>query len=138
MKKTLIFIILGIVLLSSCATGNYNLNKTIWYNQSLAENEGVKGTVVTSLYFVSESNVDIYSSVMVDTNLVVTPFKIAKGTYSTSGNPKKEAKISIAVETLHKETVKYNGEFHKDKAMILVSQDSVAKLYGKLLNTKLP
>jgi hypothetical protein len=137
MKKFTLFLF-TLALFCSCATHNYNLSKTIWYNTSPAENDGVKGTVVTSLYFVSDSAVDIYSSVMVDTNLVVTPFKIAKGAYSVSGNPKKEAKISITAENLTKEAVKYNGEFYKDKAMILVSQDTIAKLYGKLPNTKLP
>jgi hypothetical protein len=135
MKKNIYFTLV-LFLLSSCAS--YKLDKTIWYNQSPAEKDGVRGTVVTSLYFISDSNVDVYSSVVVDTNIVVTPFKIAKGTYSISGNPTKEAKISITTENLDKETIKYNGEFHKDKAMILVSQDSIAKLYGKLPNTKLP
>jgi hypothetical protein len=131
-------IVLCLVLLCSCATHNYNLSKTIWYNTSPAEKDGVKGIVVTSLYFTSDSAVDIYSSVIVDTNLVVKPFKIAQGIYSTLGNPKKEAKISVTAVNLNKETVEYKGEFHKDKAMILVSQDSIAKLYGKLPKTTLP
>ena len=126
------------LLLSSCASHNYNLSKTIWYNTSPVEKDGEKGTVVTSLYFLSADTVDIYSSVIIDSALVVTPFKIAKGVYSTSGNPKKEAKISITAENLNKEELVYKGAFHKNKAMILVSQDSIAKLYGKLPNTKLP
>jgi hypothetical protein len=114
------------------------LDKTVWYNLSPVEKNGVKGSVVTSLYFLSDSIVDIYSSVIVDTNVVVKPFKIAAGSYLVSGNPKKEAQISITAENLQKETVKYRGAFHKTEAMILVSQDSITKVYGKLLNTKLP
>jgi len=122
--------------LSNCAT--YKLDKTIWYTISPAEKDGKKGSVVTSLYFVSADTVDIYSSVIVDSVLVVTPFKMAKGIYSSLGNPKKEAKISIKAENLNKEEVEYKGAFHKNEAMILVSQDSIAKLYRKLPNTKLP
>ena len=138
MKKKYIFALFGLALLSSCATSNYALDKTIWYNTSHTENEAAKGTVVTSLYFFSDNTVDIYSSVMVDTNLIVTPFKIAKGTYSTAGNPKKEARISITAVNLDNDEIVYKGDFHKDKAMILISQDSIVKLYGKLPNTKLP
>jgi hypothetical protein len=136
MKKAHIFIMLGIVLLNSCAS--YKLDKTVWYNLSPAEKDGVKGNVVTSLYFMSDSIVDIYSSVLVDTTLVVKPFKYATGTYSITGNPKKQAQIAIKAVTLQKETVKYNGAFHKAEAMVLVSQDSINKVYGKLPKTTLP
>ena len=137
MKKTYIFVVLGLALLCSCAH-NYNLSRTIWYNTSPVEKDGVRGTVVRSLYFVSADTVDIFSSVVVDTTLVVTPFKIARGSYFTSGNPRKEATISITAVNLNQETVEYRGQFHRDRAMILVSQDSIARLYGKLPNTRLP
>jgi asparagine N-glycosylation enzyme membrane subunit Stt3 len=137
MKKIYI-LILGLILLCSCATQNYNLSKTVWYNLSPAENNGVKGNVVTSLCFISGNAVDIYSSVLVDTTLVVKPFKYATGAYSITGNPKEQAKISIEAVTLQKETVKYNGVFHKAEAMVLISQDSISKVYGKLPKTTLP
>ena len=109
MKKCL-FIILGFII-SSCAT--YKLDKTVWYNLSPAEKDGVKGNVVTSLYFLSDKTVDIYNSVIVDTNVVVTPYKVAAGSYNVSGNPKKEAQISITAKTLQKETIKYKNRPHK-------------------------
>lgn len=125
-----------VFLFSSCAS--YKLDKSVWYNLSLVEKDGVKGDMTTSLYFLSADTVDIYTSVMVDTTLVVKPFKYASGTYSVSGNPKKEAKINITAVTLDKKTVKYSGAFHKAEAMILVSQDSISKVYGILPKTKLP
>jgi hypothetical protein len=137
MNKRYLFILLGLTLLYSCSTPAY-LSKTVWYSLSPAEKDGVKGSVMTSLYFLSDSSVDIYSSVIVDTNVIVKPFKIAAGNYLVSGNPKKEAQISITAKTLKKETVKYNGAFHKTEAMILVSQDSIPKVYGKLPNIKIP
>jgi hypothetical protein len=139
MKIFNIFIVSCLILLCSCATHSYNLSKTIWYNLSPAEKDGVKGNVVTSLHFISDSIVDIYNSVLVDTNLVVSPYIYAAGKYSTLGNPKKEAKITVSAVTLQKDTVSYNGIFYmKDNAMFLVSQDSINKAYIKLPNTKLP
>ncbi|GHT29019.1 hypothetical protein AGMMS49574_04600 [Bacteroidia bacterium] len=135
-KKLFVFS-LACVLLSSCAS--YKLDKTIWYNLSPAEKDGEKGIVVTSLYFLSADAVDIYNSVLVDTVLVVQPYKYATGTYSTTGNPKKEVKISVSAATLQKENVNLKGIFYKkDDAMFLVSQDSISKTYVKLPNTKLP
>jgi hypothetical protein len=132
MKKHQILIVLGLILLCSCGSHNYNLSKTVWYTLSPAENNGVKGNMVTSLYFMSDSIVDIYSSVLVDTTLLVKPFKHATGTYSIAGN-----KISVTAVTLSKETVKYSGAYQKD-ALILVSQDSIIKAYAKIPDVKLP
>jgi len=136
MKKIILIAATIGFILNSCAS--YKLDKTIWYSPSVVEKEKIKGVLTTSLYFLSGNTVDIYSSVMVDTTLIVKPFKYASGTYSVSGNPKKEAKISITAVTLEKNTIEYNGAFHKAEAMILVSQDSISKVYGKLPKTKLP
>ncbi|MDR1553093.1 MAG: hypothetical protein LBS69_06495 [Prevotellaceae bacterium] len=137
MKKLQIIIVLGLILLSSCASRNYSINKTIWFNLSPSEKDGVKGTVVTSLYFTSDNTVDIYSSVKVDTAIVVKPFKWAKGTYSISGNPEKTANLYVTAVTLKKDTVKYSGIYQKDETMVLVS-DSVANVFHKLYDVKLP
>jgi hypothetical protein len=122
----------------SILNSNSKLSKSIWYNTSSAEKDGVHGTVVTSLYFLTDDTVDIYSSVVVDAELVVTPFKIAEGTYFVYGNPKKEAHILIRAIKLDREHIVYRGAFHRNKAMILVSQDSIPKLYGRLPKTRLP
>jgi hypothetical protein len=135
MVKKLLFFMFGLILLSSCAT--YKLDKAIWFNLSPAEKEGVKGTVVTSLYFTSDKTVDIYSSVKVDTALVVKPFKWAKGAYSVSGNPKKEANLSITAINLRNDTVKYSGIYQKDETMFLVS-DSIVNVFHKMPYVKLP
>lgn len=138
MKKKTIIVVIGILcLVTSCAT-NYNLDKTIWYNTDLVEKDGVTAMVTTSLYFMSPDTIDIYSSVMIDSVLVVTPFKIAKGTYTISGNPRKEGRISITTKKIDTGNLEYNGVFHKNKAMILVTQDSIAKLYKRMPNITLP
>jgi hypothetical protein len=138
MKKLQVFTVLSLILFCGCATHNYNLSKTVWYNLSPAEKDGEKGIVVTSLYFLSTDTVDIYNSVIVDTTVVIKPFKYAAGTYSTSGNPKKEAKISITANTLQKEILKYNGIYQKADVMFLVLQDSVQMPFIVYPNVKLP
>jgi hypothetical protein len=93
--------------------------------------------VVTSLYFQSNNTVDIYSSVIVDTNVIVQPFKWAKGNYSVKGNPKKDAQISITAINLRNDTVKYNGIYQKDETLILVS-DSIGNVFHKMPYVTLP
>ncbi len=135
MKKS-IFIAIAACFMCSCAT--YKLDKTVWYTTSMVEKDGINAMITTSLYFMSSNTIDIYSSVMVDTNLVVKPFKIAEGTYTTSGNPRKEGKISITAQDLNAENLEYNGVFHKDEAMVLITPDSIAKLYKRMPNITLP
>lgn len=137
MKKTSILATLGaFCLLASCAS-TYKLDKTIWYNTSLVEKNGTNALMTTSLYFFSSDTVDIYCSVRIDTTMVVEPFKFASGTYSVSGNPSKEAEISIDAVTIDNKDIKYNGAFHKSKAMYLISPDSIIKVYGKLKEVKI-
>ena len=89
-------ILLGFVglLCCACSSQKYNLSKTIWFNFSPAEKDGQKGSVVTSLYFTSENTVDIYSSVVVDTMVLVKPFMWAKGKYSTLGSSRQGTDLS--------------------------------------------
>ena len=138
MKKYFV-IVLSLLLsgLSGCAT--YNLEKTIWFNISpVIENEGVKGNVVTSLYFMTDTNVDFYASVIVDSTVIVHPYMMSRGTYSTSGKPRKEAQISITAVDMQNETVKYNGAFRKTDGMFLMSHDSIVRAYNFFPNAKLP
>jgi hypothetical protein len=137
MKRYVLMLLGGLLIMSSCAT-NYSLSKSVWYNTSPVEKDGIQGTIVTSLYFVAADTVNIYSSVIVGSNLEVTPFKIAEGTYSVSGNPQKEAQLSITAVDINQNEINYQGAYYKNTAMILVSPGSNPKLFGKLPKTKLP
>ena len=132
-------ILLGFVglLCCACSSQKYNLSKTIWFNFSPAEKDGQKGSVVTSLYFTSENTVDIYSSVVVDTMVLVKPFMCAKGKYSTLGSSRQGTDLSIEAVTLKKDTVLYRGMYQKDMTMILVS-DSVANVFNIMPDVQLP
>ena len=139
MKVLIKFIVFGLVVLLICNCASYKLNNTVWVNVTSVEEDGVKGNVVTSLYFMTDSTVNIYKSVIVDTNIVVDPFFFANGFYKTSGNPKKEANIEINAKTTEGQStdLKFKGFFRKDKAIVIVSQDSVAKIFGYMPSVKL-
>ena len=134
--KKLIILFLVLIGLSSCAT--YKLDKSVWSNLSFVEKDGQKADMTTSLHFISDKQVDVFVSVVSDTNFIVTPFKYAEGTYRVSGNPRKQAQINIDITTIDKNKVTWTGLFHKNEAMILQSTDSGVKLYGQLPNVTLP
>lgn len=134
MKKTFIILMLSLIM---CGCASYKLEDTVWSTVSGAQNKGERGSVITSLIFKSSEDVDIYSSVVVDTSLVVTPFKYAQGKYVVSGNPRKEASIEINGSNIQNEKVSYKGVYHKNDAMLLISQDSIPYLYGMHKNVKI-
>lgn len=134
--RKLIFMTMCVVCMCSCAT--YTLNKSVWYNLTFVEKDEQKVDMTTSLHFISDNQVDVFLSVVSDSNFIVEPFKYAEGTYSVSGNAKKEAKISIEATTIDKTPFIYKGVFHKYDAMILMSSDSIVKVYGKLPQITLP
>ncbi|MBR1512835.1 MAG: hypothetical protein IJ622_00925 [Bacteroidales bacterium] len=127
MKK--IFIISSLALLL-CSCASYKLEKTVWSTVSAAEKDGERGTVITSLLFRSPEDVDIYNAVVVDKEVVVSPFKFAEGKYVVSGNPRKEAKIEIKGSNIQSQSIYYRGAYHKSDAMFLISQDSIPYIFG--------
>lgn len=127
MKKVLISLLLAFIM---CSCASYKLEKTVWSAASVTNDEGKKSTIITNLYFRSTEDVDIYSAVVVDTSIVVTPYKYAECKYRVSGNPRKEAKVDITGSDLQKQSVSYKGVYHKTDAMILISQDSIPYLFG--------
>lgn len=120
-----------------CSCANYKLEKTVWSSVSPAEKDGQRGSVITSLFFTSSDDVDIFKAVIVGDSLAVTPYKYAEGKYEVSGNPKKEAAIKITAKTIQKEDIEYVGGYHKSDAMLLFTQDTIPYLYGIQKNYKI-
>lgn len=127
MKRTLFFLLIA---LSVCSCASYKLEKTVWSTVSAVEKDGEEGVVVTSLFFRSPEDVDIYSAVVVNKDVVVTPFKFAEGKYVVSGNPRKEAEIEITGISIQNQNIYYKGAFRKTDAMFLISQDSIPHIFG--------
>jgi|GEM_PF-5663258 len=121
--------------LVGCST--YKLDKTIWTNASPVEKDGEKGVLVTSLYFVSDNSVDIYSSVWQDSTLLVSPFIFAKGNYTIEKGSSKETYLTIDALNVNDKKLTYEGVYFKEKGMYLLSSDSIIKVFGKVKNTKI-
>lgn len=133
MKKTLLLLSTALIM---CSCASYKLENTVWSNVSAAEKDGEKGTVVTSLIFRSPDDVDIYSAVVVDKDVVVTPFKYAEDKYVVSGNPRKEAEVEITGSNIQNQRIYYKGAYRKTDAMFLISQDSIPYIFGIQKNVK--
>lgn len=134
MKKAFLFLSMALIM---CSCTSYKLEKTVWSTVSAAEKDDEKGVVITSLLFRSPEDVDIYSAVVVDKDVVVKPFKFAEGKYVVSGNPREEAQIEITGSNIQNESINYKGSYHKADAMFLISQDSIPYIFGIQKNVKI-
>lgn len=121
----------------SCASVK-NLNKTVWSGPTSFEKDGQQGNIITSLYFTSDSSVVVYKSVLIDTVLVVKPFKYAQGEYQILNKSKKDLKIKIIGDDIQGQSITYEGFCYDGNAMILVSQDNEPIILGKNNEIKLP
>lgn len=122
------------LIFSGCV--NYNLNQSIWVNTSFVKNGGVQGDLVRVLHFRTVDSVDFYCSVNSDTGLIVSPFKYAEGVYAQSGNPRKEANVVMKLTNVKGESLPFHGVYHKSDAMILMSNDTVVRVFGRWKNKK--
>lgn len=132
--KILYLTVVSMLIFSGCV--NYNLNQSIWVNTSFVENGGVQGDLVRILHFRTVDSVDYYCSVSADTGMIVSPFKYADGAYAQSGNPRKEANVVMKLTSIKGESLPFYGMYHKDDAMILMSNDTVVRVFGRLKNKK--
>lgn len=132
MKK--ILLICCIISLHSCST--FKLVDTIWYNGSNAELNGEKAIVYTTLYFGEDSVVNFSTSVMQDTNMIVSPCFTEFGKYTYSGTLKKGIKLHINTMDINNKQAQYEGILCQ-YGMLLISQDSIAKGYKMAKNLRL-
>lgn len=134
MKKTFLFLF-STFLLCGCST--LKLENTVWYNETIAERDGVEAAVYTTLYFGEDQVVNFNTSVRQDTTMIVAPCFTTFGQYTYSGrNLKKGIRVNIDGVTIDNDSVKYSGVIFRD-GLILVSQDSIAKGYRMAKNLHL-
>lgn len=141
MKIKAILILLSTVLLCEICYASpkekFKLSESVWTTCSNSEYNGQPGTIVKSLYFTSDKDVIIYSAVVSsDGKTIVSPFEYAKGEYSVSGNPRKEATVEIKLLTVDNKDVKYSGKYKKRRAMIIVPENGCIEIYGYNKNVK--
>ncbi|GHT63309.1 hypothetical protein AGMMS50239_18990 [Bacteroidia bacterium] len=128
MKKKYLFYVLVLTLLCSCSSHKY-LTDTVWVNVTPVEKDGIKGNIVTSLYFWDKNKVTFYKAVEKDSIAIVKPVIAADGTYTCKGKLKKGAKITADVVNFDNTPLLYKGILTTD-GMVLISPDSIIKGYS--------
>ena len=124
MKKVriLCYIVMSL-LVSSCAQQNY-LQKSVWINTVEAKAIAEPAILITSLEFLSETDVEMYYAVVDNDGIAVKSFKYAEGKYTITKSNKGEDVLNIDVTNIKGEKLQYRGISKKNKAIILESNDA--------------
>ena len=139
MKKTLTVFLLAFIM-CSCASmkSGINFEKSVWSGPTVIENDNSTQNIVTSLYFKSSEDVDIYKAVVLDTSIVVKPFKYAIGKYTIVNKSKKDLKLKISGKDIQGQPISYDGFCYDGEAMLLVPQNGAPIVLGKNKEIRLP
>ena len=137
MKRRLLLLLFPLLCIIGCTSNK--LANSMWYNATLVNNNGTWGTVVTSMYFFSDS-VYTFNGVAVNDSVVVPPYLYAIGTYSCSKVEKDIYHIEVNGKTKTGEPYKYSGDLNKkDQVMHLsVPGQRTNETYICDPNVKLP
>lgn len=114
------------LLLAGCASNK--LSRTVWYNVTVMQENGVMGNVGTSLVFNTDSTVVVYKGVSIDTTIVISPYIYAYGKYIYNKIDRKNSQVSLSATTKDGSPYVYTGEYNKKEGlMILNKPDSKLK-----------
>lgn len=128
MKKLIFF---ALVCIMSCGcTSSYKLANTVWYNVTQGELAGVKGDIITSLYFLEDGTVHTNMCVKQDATILVPITTIAYGTYTHKGNLRKGVRVKMESSDLYDGKLTQYGVI-TPKGMLLSETDSIARTYTK-------
>ena len=109
-------LLVPLVLLTGCASNK--LNKTVWYNLTMMQENGVMGNVGTSLVFNTDNTVVVYKGVSIDTNVIVSPFIFAYGTYHYEKLNGRNMKISVSATKGDGSPYVYTGQYNKKEGLM--------------------
>ncbi len=119
MKKNTLLLLIPLLLLTSCVSNK--LNKTVWYNVTMMQENGVYGNVGTSLVFNTDSTVVVYRGVSIDTTVVVPPFVFAYGKYQYENIEGSNMRISLFATQKDGSPYIYSGEYNKKDGLMYLS-----------------
>lgn len=126
MKKTFILLVVPLLLLTGCASNK--LNRTVWYNITMMQENGVMCNVGTSLVFNTDSTVVVYKGVSIDSTVIVSPYIFAYGRYQYKKLNGDNMQVSLSATKRDGTSYDYTGEYNKkDGLMILNMPDSKMK-----------
>ena len=117
MKKSML-LLLPLLFLTSCASNK--LNKTVWYNLTIMQENGVMGNVGTSLVFNTDSTVVVYKGVSIDTTVIVSPYIFAYGQYQYKKLNGGKMQITVTATKRDGSPYVYNGEYNRKKGIMML------------------
>ena len=132
MRKFVLFLAMTILLSGCGAAQKYQLARSAWATVTNAEADGVTGAVVSTFYFISDTEVMMMTSVKNGTKTLVTPFLSAQGTYKVDGNPKVEADFILYMVDAYKNPFECFGKYSKDSGMVIKFPDNSTKIFSKI------
>ena len=107
-----------LLLLTGCASNK--LKKTVWYNVTTMQENGVMGNVGTSLVFNTDSTIVVYKGVSIDTTVIVSPYIFAYGKYHNKKLDDGKRQITITATKRDGSPYVYNGEYNKKKGLMML------------------
>ena len=117
--RKIILLFLPLLFLTSCASNK--LNRTVWYNVTMMQDNGVMGNVGTSLVFNTDSTVVVYKGVSIDTTVVIAPYIYAYGKYQYNKIDKRNMQVSLSATTRDGSSYVYSGEYNKKNGLMILN-----------------
>lgn len=138
MKKVLV-LLTTLLVLCSCGTTKLTqkqITQSAWISASPSEVNGIEGTVMMTLLFSSETDVIVMVSVQSEDNLIVKPFEYARGTYAIDETNKNGNGLILNLKDIQGNPYFMKGTCEKGQALVLISNDNVTRLFGRIKDFK--
>lgn len=138
MKKVLI-LLAAVLTLWSCGTtrlAQSQVTQSAWISASAGEVDGVEGAVMMTLLFTSDKDVKVMVSVQSGDQVIVKPYEYARGTYSINNSTKNGNGLTLNMKDIQGKDLTMKGTCEKGKALVLVSNDNVTRLFGRIKDFK--
>lgn len=138
MKKVLI-LLAAVLTLWSCGTSRLaqsQVSQSAWVSASPGTVDGVEGNVIMTLVFTSDTDVKVVVAVQSDDQLIVKPYEYARGTYAIDNTVKNGNGLTLNLKTIEGKDLTMKGTCEKGKALVLITNDNVTRLFGRIKDFK--
>lgn len=138
MKKVLI-LLAAVLTLWSCGTprlAQSQVSQSAWVSVSPGTVDGVEGNVIMNLVFTSDTDVKVLVAVQSGNQVIVKPYEYARGTYAIDNTVKNGNGLTLKLKTIEGKDLTMKGTCEKGKALVLITNDNVTRLFGRIKDFK--
>lgn len=89
-----------------------------------------------TLVFTSDTDVKVVVAVQSDDQLIVKPYEYARGTYAIDNTVKNGNGLTLNLKTIEGKDLTMKGTCEKGKALVLITNDNVTRLFGRIKDFK--